>query len=86
MPLTYSMCRHLATSATIKATLVLHINVLDVHFAGSHTELHTDVIGSALTCALTALTIADSSPLLCQYFFTPYLLANRGQKFCNNGT
>lgn len=31
----------------------------------------------------TALTIAASSPLLCQYFFTPYLFASRGQKFCN---
>lgn len=33
----------------------------------------------------TALTIAASSPLLCQYFFTPYLLASRGQKFCMTG-
>jgi len=62
-----------------------HIINFFVHFVGSHTELHTGMISLAPSQALTALTIADSSPLLCQYFFTPYLLANRGQKFCNNG-
>lgn len=34
---------------------------------------------------LTALTIAVSSPLFCQYFLAPYLLANLGQKFCMQG-
>lgn len=94
MPATCSICRHLfapAIGTTVKRTLVQSActSVFCMCILSACTQICTQICRLHLfrhgKHSLTALTIADSSPLLCQYFFTPYLLANRGQKFCNNG-